>query len=278
LSEGSNVNERSDYNDPTSRSITFARLVAEQIGYYVYLLIDPRDGEIFYVGKGIGDRCFAHLDAAAKATAIDLAEYPKLDRIRAIHGDGDRVLIEVLRHGLDEATAFEVECAAIDLLRLERLTNLVSGHGADETGRMSVADINALYGATPVEIDDTHHVVLVRINRLFRRGIDDAALYEATRAWWKVGPQRRDLTSPKAPHYAFAVFRGVVRAVYRIDDWVDPSADTIAEDHRRAGRFAFVGQRAADLEAQYVGRDVSAYLRSVRGFSTQNPLRFVHCG
>ena len=31
--------------------------VAEKLQYYVYLLIDPRDGLIFYVGKGVRDRC-----------------------------------------------------------------------------------------------------------------------------------------------------------------------------------------------------------------------------
>ena len=32
--------------------------VANKLEYYVYRLIDPRNGEIFYVGKGRGDRIF----------------------------------------------------------------------------------------------------------------------------------------------------------------------------------------------------------------------------
>jgi hypothetical protein len=32
--------------------------VAEKLKTYVYRLIDPRNGETFYVGKGKGDRVF----------------------------------------------------------------------------------------------------------------------------------------------------------------------------------------------------------------------------
>ena len=35
--------------------------VARHLGYYVYLYIDPRDGHVFYVGKGQGGRAIAHL-------------------------------------------------------------------------------------------------------------------------------------------------------------------------------------------------------------------------
>lgn len=35
--------------------------VMEHLGWYVYRLIDPRDGSTFYVGKGKGNRVFAHM-------------------------------------------------------------------------------------------------------------------------------------------------------------------------------------------------------------------------
>ena len=41
--------------------IMFSSEVIRKIGYYVYLLTDPITNEIFYVGKGKGNRVFSHL-------------------------------------------------------------------------------------------------------------------------------------------------------------------------------------------------------------------------
>ena len=46
-------------SDPES----FPGEVARRHNTYVYRLIDPRDGETFYVGKGQGNRVFSHVRA-----------------------------------------------------------------------------------------------------------------------------------------------------------------------------------------------------------------------
>lgn len=46
---------------------SFRENVIEQVDYYVYLMVDPRDKTIFYVGKGCGNRVSQHeFDARAK--------------------------------------------------------------------------------------------------------------------------------------------------------------------------------------------------------------------
>jgi hypothetical protein len=58
--------------------------VEEKLGFYVYLLVDPRDGSVFYVGKGTGGRCFAHVREANITSRSDSHGYTKLEQIREI--------------------------------------------------------------------------------------------------------------------------------------------------------------------------------------------------
>lgn len=260
---------------------TFAASVTEKIEFYVYLLIDPRDEAVFYVGKGTGNRCFAHVAEARKTQKWNqVGDYVKLDRIREIERVGATVRIDILRHGLSEREAFLIESATIDLLGLPRLTNIVTGSGA-ELGRMSVMDLNAMYGATPVVIDPSHRVVLIRINRLFERGMSDDELYEATRQWWRISHLRRQRGSGGnrwSPEWAMAVYGGVVRAVYRIETWEQPNQADLDVDPNRAKRWAFRGTRDHAMEEKYLHRDVWSYLRKTdTGPASQNPVRYVNC-
>jgi hypothetical protein len=46
--------------------LSFLRGVAERLGWYVSALRDPRNGAIFYVGKGKGGRVYHHAKEAKK--------------------------------------------------------------------------------------------------------------------------------------------------------------------------------------------------------------------
>lgn len=52
----------------------FTDEVTEKLGFYVYRLIDPRNGETFYVGKGYGNRVFAHQKGALAASDDEQTE------------------------------------------------------------------------------------------------------------------------------------------------------------------------------------------------------------
>jgi hypothetical protein len=235
--------------------------VAERIGGYVYLLLDPRSSppRPFYVGKGTGNRVFAHAhDALTSPVNSD-----KLETIRAIHGEGRRVVVQIVRHGLDDATAFAVEAACIDLVR-EHVNadagNVVAGSG-HEYGLVELDELVERYAAQPLTI--TEPAILIRIATHWRRGMRPDEVYEATRRRWKLNPVRA-----RRAKYAIAVADGIVRAVYERMEW---TRATPAEK-KDEGRWEFAAEPSV-ARAEWIGRSVVGHF----AIGAQNPIRYVGC-
>src|SRR5262245_35954344 len=104
--------------------------VAARLGYYVYAYVDPRNDEIFYVGKGCRKRILAHLENGS--------ECERRRRIVELRDAGLQPRLDIIAHGMpDETTALRVEAAIIDVLRPgQNLTNRVRGFRALEFGRV----------------------------------------------------------------------------------------------------------------------------------------------
>lgn len=232
--------------------------VIEKLGYYVYLLLDPETHQVFYIGKGTGNRVFAHVNAAiAHPTPGE-----KMERIKAINQRGLAVGHMILRHGLTEKEAFEVEATMIDYVGIGTLTNQVAGLNSDERGLMDVADIIVKYAAP--EINITEPVILITVNRLYRKGMNDAELYEVTRGDWVIGVRR------EKARYALTVYNGIVRAVYTITAWrAVIYSDT---SYKTLNRWRFDGTIAHELE-HYVGGSTLRYAVA----NAQNPIRYINC-
>jgi hypothetical protein len=101
-------------------SESFPADVARKLRWYVYRLIDPRNGETFYVGKGQGNRVFSHIRAEQGLEGDDLDN--KIRRIREIRLAGFEVAHMIHRHGMDEKTATGVEVPLIELPWSRRCT------------------------------------------------------------------------------------------------------------------------------------------------------------
>lgn len=169
----------------------FSKSVIEAIQYYVYCLVDPRSHRIFYIGKGCGNRVFAHASDALNEELQSL----KLDTIRAIKRDGLRVEYYILRHNMTENEAFLVESTLIDVLtystfNLEStLTNVVSGHHQWDEGIKTVDELEATYACEPINVHEKGTILLVNLNKSFDQtnanGIYKRPnLYEVTRKYW----------------------------------------------------------------------------------------------
>lgn len=235
----------------------------EALKYYVYVYSDPRNDRPFYIGKGYGNRAFAHL--------TEDSDSAKVARIREIRKSGHEPNIEVLAFGLDETTAFKVEAAAIDLIGFENLTNRVVGHGAKRFGRMGMDEVHGKLSSKPIEVFDDD-CVLIRINDSYADSAKQTAmdLYDATRGIWRVS-----LASANNAKYALAIFGGVVREVYQIAAWLPAEATMYVEQDRNyepTDRFEFVGRIAdQEIRTRYRWKSVAHFFK--RGAA--NPIMYV---
>lgn len=244
--------------------------VAEQLKYYVYRLIDPRNGETFYVGKGQGDRVFAHArgefidtskaNVEEREDAADL----KTQRIRDIRVAGLEVGHVVHRHGIErEDVAFEVEAALIDAY--PGLTNQVGGHGARDYGCRHVEEIITQYAAVPFEVKEP--LMLMYIGSHFA---DKADVYQAVRFAWKV-----NVSKARQYKLVLANLGGLVVGAYRPKEWrrADDVIFSGIEGYSiRSDRWGFVGEEAEpEVQALYARKRVPDQYRG-----GQNPVRYCH--
>lgn len=236
---------------------SFSPEVTEKLKTYVYRLIDPRNGETFYIGKGKANRVFAHI--RAEVNNDDPGD--KLKRIHEIRAAGFEVAHVIHRHGLDDKTAFEVEAALID--SYAGLTNAASGSGSNEFGAMHAQEIVTKYQAELAEFQ--HRAVIINVNR----SATETSLYEATRYSWKISPKKASRAE-----IVIAVRYGLIVAVFVADDWLPATVENFPGREPVPSRYGFVGVDASDsLRQMYIGKRLPDEYRK-RGAA--NPIKYTY--
>ena len=172
---------------------SFKQSVIEGLKCYVYVLVDPRNNCIFYVGKGSGNRVYQHVQTALVEDSPGL----KLSTIRELKVLGLDVKYYIIRHNLSDQEAYLVESSIIDLLTYPAfnkgniLTNIVSGHHQWNEGIKTDEEINILYDCPKIEPIPGDRLLLVSLNKsyqqskatgVYRRAND----YESIRKYWKL--------------------------------------------------------------------------------------------
>ncbi|NTI75984.1 LEM-3-like GIY-YIG domain-containing protein [Rhizobium rhizogenes] len=244
----------------------FPSEVRERLGYYVYRLIDPRNGETFYIGKGKGSRVFHHAKANLSKKELgendDDGSTAKIDRIKDIMLDGLEVIHVIQRHGMTEKEAFHVEGALIDAF--PGLSNVQGGHGNGDFGAMHVDAIVKKYMA-PRLICDRRIVFFT----LRRESVGSLGHYEACRGIW-----RMKLARAKRAELAMPVVEGIVADVFVPQAWFEASVKQFPFHTRYdvEGRIGFTGRQADGvLREKYVGHRLPVDLEDTK---TQNPVRY----
>lgn len=242
------------------RQLHFTDTVAEKLRHYVYRLIDPRTGATFYVGRGQGDRVFAHAPGRQKPTNADDDEALKLRMIRAIKNVGFDVQHVIHRHGLSAETAKEVEAALIDAY--PGLVNLRGGDDSDR-GAMRAEEVIRQYEAP--EVLFRHKVVLINVNK----SSENQDLLDAVRYCWKISRSKAE-----ACDYVLAVRRGLIIGAFVAEEWLQATPENFptfpSADEKR---FGFKGHEApADVKKLYLQKRIPDKYRK-RGAA--NPIRYV---
>lgn len=237
----------------------FPTEVTDEIKYYVYRLIDPRNGETFYVGKGKGNRVFNHMKCAIrKDESDDLSD--KLSTIREIRNSGLNVIHVIHRHGMDEKTSIEVEAALIDAY--PGVTNIQGGHSSSDYGPMNALEIINKYAAEEANI--THNVLMITINK----SIENNEIYDAVRFAWKV-----NIKKAAQSDYVLAVKQGIIYGVFIAEQWKDASKNNFPEFNvDRVGRYGFVGKEADDpIKKLYIRKRIPEKFRQK---GAANPIKY----
>ena len=242
--------------------IRFPKIVSSELKYYVYIYSNPITEEIFYVGKGKGDRVFSHL--------FDEYETEKVKYLNNLKLQNLKPKIEILIHGIEnEETALRIESSIIDLLGISKLTNKQSGWKSALYGRMNLQQIVSAYSKDKVEIEEKS--ILIRINQAFRYSMEPIELYDYTRGQWKINPERANNAV-----IAFSVYQGIIQEVYSVLQWLEAGKtfNTRIEEHVDNARFEFIGNIAQpEIRNKYKFKSVEHYFKK----GNANPIMYINC-
>ena len=242
----------------TSKS--FSDTAMETLQHYVYRLVDPRNGEAFYVGHGQGNRVFQHVAGFVKSAGRDEVD-PKFSRINQIHAEGLEVQHIIHRHGMDLDTAKEVEAALIDAY--PGLTNRMGGAGSNDRGVRHADQIIREHDAPEFELK--HKLVLISIGKTY----EERGVYEAVRGVW-------DMNRTRAREHDLVLARvgRFIVGAYKVEKWVDWEPKVFPYDPEGLdGRIGFVGIPADEnIRNHYVNKRVPA---SLLPKGARNPFRYL---
>ena len=247
----------------------FSKELHLKIGYYVYLLIDPRDNSIFYVGKGQGDRIFNHAKGGLKETDPSSLS-PKINLIREILSENKKVKYRIVRWNLEnEDKAFEIESILIDLLTNEdlkkngELKNKITGRHSPVYGIQTPKEIEAKLTRGNLDIsklDD--RLIAITLNK----SLEGPSLYERVRGNWNLNRKHAE-----EANYVLAVYDGVIIGVFKPKKWeeIEDSYPNI----KKSCRLRFIGEEVKDEKIldKYLYKKLPPKAKG-----SANPIRYVY--
>ncbi|MDD4062742.1 MAG: hypothetical protein PHV25_03195 [Candidatus Pacebacteria bacterium] len=113
------------------------------------------------------------------------------------------------------------------------------------------------------ELEINERVILINVNRLYRENMTSDELYDITRNYWRLNPERASCAN-----YVLSNYKGVVKEVYGVDGW------EFAQMVNGYKRYRFYGRVASpEIRRKYFGESVAHYRKK----GSQNPILYVNC-
>lgn len=189
----------------------------------------------------------------------------------------------IINSNLTEEEAFAAEASLINAFNYisdAKLTNIVAGHHSAEA--LSVDDFERINGAVELEEKDIkHRILVIKINRLYQRGMDEKVLYDAVRGVWRASKEK-----VRTIEYVFGVYNSLIVAVYKPSEWLVckeakdrlPRQDIVLTP-KTENRLFFVDERYEqglpldENEEFYLGKSIAGLKLNQ---SAQNPITYLY--
>ena len=248
----------------------FDEKTKSELKYYVYLLVHPETKIPFYVGKGVGNRVYDHLNEAKEGKKGT----DKLDQIQDVLKKNKTVEHVIVRHGLNEKTAYQIEASLIDTFRFFPAFNAFAGGNIQggmnsiENGLMSSEEIKRKYNALPLN-SIPKDTIIININTSYKRASGVDKLYQSTKERWRMDKDRLD-----GIKYVLSEFKGLIVEVFEVKKWY-PIKRQYNPGTKKAGKtytgFGFDGHVAPNpVRNKFLNKSVAH--KKKRGAS--NPIMY----
>jgi len=213
-----------DKNISGNKLREFDVIQKSKLGRYVYALRDPRDGKVFYVGQGVGNRIFDHFNEAdhwlqkGEDYCLHKNNFAsgKIIRILDIWRGDEDVDWFIVAHNIVDCDVDEIvsriESAVIDALSMSQNGVCLNEIKAPKSSLLTQDNIEAL-SAEPVNPN-------IYISRVFvfpiQNSVASKSIYDATRQAWYVKQQYRETSIHT---YAVGINKGISIGSYKVDQW-----------------------------------------------------------
>ena len=131
--------------------------------------------------------------------------------------------------------------------------------GHHSVGAMSAEEFERIHGAEELrETDIRHKILVIKINKLYQRGMDEDVLYDAVRGVWRASRNR-----VRTVDYVFGVYNSLIVAVYKPTQWYVCKEAAERRPRQDEAQQFYLHKSIAGIKLNQSAQNPITYLNSV---------------